>query len=46
MFKSSIRKMTSFAFSMNHFGNFFHFGIIFSNFWDGNKEKAPKHQTR
>ena len=36
------------AFSMNHFGQIFHFfiGCYFSKFLDGIQEKAPKHQTR
>ena len=36
-------------FSMNHFGQNFHFfssAVIFSKFLDGIKEKAPKHQRR
>ena len=36
------------AFSMNHFGQNFHFfslAVIFSKILDGIKEKAPKHQT-
>ena len=44
-----LKKKSSNAFSMNHFGRNFHFfslAVIFSKFLNGIKEKAPKHQTR
>ena len=36
------------AFSINHFGQNFIFSlaVIFSNFLDGIKEKAPRHQKK